>query len=158
MFELVSPKGEFPQGKRATGVLMKIIRKTKWFSISLIYIGFIFLLSLRHPGLGKYSFIREILSNLAHIPLYGILGYFLIIIFKHLRTGRMAFIYTIICGMTVAGMDEFFQSFIPGRTVSKMDLILDLTGICLAIMIFRMSRLRLSRRNQRRKGFGENGS
>ena len=120
---------------------MKITKKIKWISISLIYIGFIFLLSFKHPGIVKHSFIKEILNNLAHIPLYGILGYFLIILFKHLRTGTKAFIYTIICGMMVAGTDEFFQSFIPRRTVSLMDLMLDLTGICLGIIVVNITRI-----------------
>ncbi|MCG2711633.1 MAG: VanZ family protein [Candidatus Omnitrophica bacterium] len=119
---------------------MKITKKTKWACISLLYIGFIFLLSLRHPGLGKYSLAMEISNNLAHIPLYGILGFFLIILFKHLKTGIMAFTYTIICGMMVAGIDEFLQSFVPGRTVAKMDLMLDLTGICLGILVFIISK------------------
>ncbi|MCK5591334.1 MAG: VanZ family protein [Candidatus Pacebacteria bacterium] len=120
---------------------MKITKKIKWISISLIYIGIIFLLSFKHPGIVKHSFIKEILNNLAHIPLYGILGYFLIILFKHLRTGTKAFMYTIVCGMSIAGFDEFFQSFIPGRTVSNMDLMLDLTGICLGIIVVNITRI-----------------
>ena len=133
--------------------MMKISRKTRWISIALIYIGLVFLLSLRNPLGGQYSLIREILTNLAHVPLYGILGCLLVILFKHLRTGVMAFFYAIFCGMTVAGFDEFLQSFVPGRTVSRMDLMLDLTGICRGILMFRIGRSKITKQKML-KGLG----
>ena len=128
---------------------MKITKKIRWISVSLIYIGMIFLLSFKHPGVVKHSFVKEVINNLAHIPLYGVLGYFLMVLFKHLRTGTKAFMYTIVCGMSIAGLDEFFQSFIPGRTVSCMDLMLDLTGICLAILAFKLIRIKNKQQKKR---------
>ncbi len=125
---------------------MKITKKIKWIGISLIYIGIIFLLSFKHPGIAKHSFVKEVITNLAHIPLYGVLGYFLIVLFKHLRTGSRAFVYTIICGMTVAGTDEFFQSFVPGRSVDAMDLGLDFIGICLGVLLFRVVRVKIRKK------------
>jgi len=119
---------------------MKLLNKFKWVLFTLGYIGIIFLLSFRPQIAVKKSWIIEVLYNGAHIPLYAMLGYFLFILFKHLRAGKMAFIYAIICGMLVAGADEFFQSFVPGRTSSVMDLGLDLIGInfgCWILLLMR---------------------
>ncbi|MFH1460545.1 MAG: VanZ family protein [Candidatus Omnitrophota bacterium] len=115
---------------------MKTTKKLKWLGIVCGYILLIFILSWRNPGLGKYSFIKEILSNLAHIPLYAGLSYFIIIFLKHLKTGKSAYVYAVISGMIIAVIDEFLQSFVPARTVSGMDLLLDLTGICSGLFIF----------------------
>lgn len=135
---------------------IKISEKVKWCCFILIYIGFILLLSFKPPAIQSHSFVKEVINNLAHIPLYLILGHALFVLFRHLRTGKKASIYTIICGMLIGVLDEFFQSFIPGRIVSGMDLMLDLAGICLAILLFKVIRVR---NKQRRKQIrlGETG-
>ena len=60
----------------------------------------------------------------------------------------MAFVYIIACGMTVGGLDEFFQSFVPGRIVSMMDLMLYLTGICLGIIVVSIVREKIKKQKK----------
>lgn len=123
---------------------MKSLKRYKWAVVTLGYIAIIFLLSFRPQLRVKHNFIKEILYNCAHIPLYGMLGYFLLILFKNLRMGKLAFICAIICGMVVAAADEFFQSLVPGRTASVMDLGLDLIGLhfgCWILLLIRSMNL-----------------
>jgi VanZ family protein len=77
--------------------------------------------------------------SLLHIPLYGILT---LLILLSLCTGKGK--YTpkrLIIGGFIAGiagaLDEFHQSFIPTREGSCGDVLLDVLGIVLAILLFR---------------------
>lgn len=45
------------------------------------------------------------------------------------------------CGIVVGTADEFYQSFVPGRSSSPWDLLADTVGLCLAqIVVIAMSR------------------
>ncbi|MBU1043487.1 MAG: VanZ family protein [Candidatus Omnitrophica bacterium] len=119
---------------------MKYLNKVKWIAFTLGYVVVILLLSFRPQSTVKHSVVFEVLYNGAHIPLYGVLGYFLLIVFKYLRFGKMAFFATIACGIIVGFIDEFFQSFVPGRTSSVMDVCLDVIGICVGMLVFKFLR------------------
>ncbi|MBU1087125.1 MAG: VanZ family protein [Candidatus Omnitrophica bacterium] len=108
----------------------------------------IFLLSFRHPGIGAYSLLKEVSTNLAHIPLYSGLGYFILIMLKHFRIKGLISVYTIALAMIIAVTDEFFQSFVPGRSVDARDLMLDLTGVCLAILVFKVVRVKIKKQKK----------
>ena len=86
----------------------------------------------------------QILSNLAHIPAYGILTILWIKSFN----GTLAYRNHIFVNMLIlAGLvlfsvsDEIHQSFVPGRTASIMDVGLDLGGILLGFGVMKFSRL-----------------
>lgn len=115
---------------------MKPKLRLMWLIISILYIGGIFMLSLR-PVHGEYSIAKAILHNFLHVPLYGGLAFFLIITLRHFLSGLYVYFSTFIIGISIALADEFIQSFIPGRTVSKMDLLLDLIGICLVVVFIK---------------------
>jgi VanZ family protein len=77
--------------------------------------------------------------SLLHIPLYGILT---LLILLSLCTGKGR--YTpkrLIAGGFIAGivgaLDEFHQTFIPTRDGSLGDVLLDVLGIVLGILLFR---------------------
>ncbi|MFH1061550.1 MAG: VanZ family protein [Candidatus Omnitrophota bacterium] len=127
---------------------MKFSKKLKWVTITLGYVLVIFLLSFRNPGTGSYSLVKEILTNSAHLPLYGVLGYFILVMLKHFRFKGLLPVYAIAIGMSVAVADESFQSFVPGRHIDPMDLILDLIGICLSMVVFNIVRAKIKKQKK----------
>lgn len=112
---------------------MKLNKKMGWLVIALVYTAVIFLLSLRPCGSVTRSLLKEILQNFMHVPLYAGLAFFLVFALRQFLIGIYPYIYTLIIGISVAFADEYLQSFTPGRTVSKMDIMLDLAGTCLVI-------------------------
>jgi len=84
----------------------------------------------------------QILSNLAHIPAYGILTFMWLKSFNgSLRhRSRAVFNGLILIGLLLFSItDEIHQSFVPGRTASALDVGLDLLGIFLGLAIWRAS-------------------
>ena len=78
--------------------------------------------------------------SLLHVPLYGILT---LLILLSLGTGKGKFTrQRLIIGGFIAGiagaLDEFHQTFIPTREGSLGDVLLDVLGIVLAILLFRL--------------------
>jgi len=77
--------------------------------------------------------------SLLHIPLYGLLT---LLILLSLCTGggketkKRMIIAGLIAGF-VGAMDEFHQTFIPTRDASLSDVLLDILGIVLTILLFR---------------------
>ncbi|MFH1148734.1 MAG: VanZ family protein [Pseudomonadota bacterium] len=74
--------------------------------------------------------------SLAHIPLYGFLMFLLIKTFLPDVFGwAKAMILPFPIALSVAVLDEINQSFIPGRDSSALDVLLDLAGILVALII-----------------------
>jgi len=86
----------------------------------------------------------QILSNLAHIPAYGILTILWIKSFNGTLANRN---YIFVNMIILAGLvffsvsDEIHQSFVPGRIASIMDVGLDFGGILLGFGVLKFSRL-----------------
>ena len=101
--------------------------------VSAAYIAVIFLLA----GLpGKLQLIHKFNPlSLLHIPLYGLLAFFLIRIFVPkredplIRSSRMALVISSVIALSVAVLDELHQLHIPGREASGWDVALDAVGI-----------------------------
>ena len=76
--------------------------------------------------------------SLLHVPLYGILTVlFLLALNTHLRQ-RPAWRYLFVGFITlsIAVVDEVQQSFLPYRVGSVTDVLLDMTGVCFAMLVF----------------------
>ena len=74
---------------------------------------------------------EQVISNLAHIPVYAGVTFFWL---KSFVGSHKFTTYLIIVGVLLFSIsDEFLQSFIPGRTASIKDLGLNLIGIILGI-------------------------
>ena len=88
--------------------------------------------SLKTPDVGISS------SDLiAHAIEFGIFGYLLRRSFQaHLRSNKHAILLTIITGTIYAMLDEYHQSFVPGREATWADVFADITGVILAQCIF----------------------
>ncbi len=106
--------------------------------------------SLTAPG---PSFANK--DKIAHFIEYGVLG---VLLFRGIgwtvsRSRFATFVFLFAVGVSVAGLDEIYQSFIPGRMMSVYDWCADALGVAVGIGIFvftglgdkRKSRLETSR-------------
>jgi VanZ family protein len=109
--------------------------------LSFFYIAGIFLFA-DSPVVSKLSPYNP--YSLLHIPLYGILTFLLIFSFNQKnqkdqrnqidQPNRFLFVGLIALGVALA--DEIYQSFIPGRDASIIDVFLDLIGITFVLFLF----------------------
>jgi len=109
---------------------------SKWRLISILYIILIFCLS-SIPDTGKQIIRGEnVISNLAHIPIYTILTYLLFKAFQNKSSSSTRiWIISILCAFIFGIIQEFYQALIPGRTTSLSDVCLNGIGIGLALII-----------------------
>ena len=77
--------------------------------------------------------------SLLHIPLYGVLTVFLVLAFWTGQDNISGLRYTLaaLIAILVGILDETHQSFIPSREASITDVLLDASGVLLAIFLFR---------------------
>ncbi|MEA3431391.1 MAG: VanZ family protein [candidate division WOR-3 bacterium] len=108
--------------------------------ISTVYIALIFLLAGLPGGLRLISRFNPL--SLLHIPLYGLLTFFLIRTFLPkrgdplIRSFRLTLAFTTFLALLVAVLDELHQVHIPGREASGWDVGLDAAGIFLAMLLY----------------------
>jgi hypothetical protein len=137
------------------------------FSIlSLLYIAAIFILA-GSPAVDTLSEFNP--YSLIHIPLYGILAGLLVFSMvpitrefgeASIQSGsnsrelpsketiglKLRFFIAGAIGLAVAALDEIHQLYVPGRDGSAMDVVLDLAGITLALLLCsRLLKSRLAR-------------
>lgn len=107
--------------------------------LTVCYIGVIFYLSSLPSTSLSFggSSTERILSNLAHIPLYGVLAILLLLFLKnkvnqelHKRNR-----YVFVIAMCIAMLDELNQSTVSGRTSSLLDIVLDGTGVIIVLWL-----------------------
>lgn len=118
-----------------------IDKNYKYYLIVLFfYIAAIFYLSSQSDSslsIGD-SKTERMIWNLGHIPLYSILGiilYFVITSIINPPPGKfICSMLVFIIGITVGVVDELMQSFSQGRMTSALDIILDVTGIAIAVL------------------------
>lgn len=79
------------------------------------------------------------LDKLAHLAIYGLLAAGLIRAFgqrmRQSRPGPVVML-TIMCCLLYGISDEFHQSFIPGRSVSSLDILADTAGAVLVGLVW----------------------
>ena len=106
-----------------------------WLPV-IVYVAIIFALSAQ-PNLSP-PFRYQNSDKLMHLLEYGGLGLLLARALWATRPHRTALfvtVLTLLIGMTVAGVDEKFQSFITGRDSSVFDWIADSCGLCLSQLL-----------------------
>lgn len=107
-----------------------------WLPV-IVYVAIIFVLSAQ-PNL-RPPFHYQNSDKLMHLLEYGGLGVLLVRALRASLPGRgVVFVVcaTLAIGMAVAGLDEKFQSFIPGRDSSVFDWVADSCGLCLAQLAY----------------------
>ena len=114
-------------------VLLRAPRPLVWGFVILHASGIWMLSSVSDVGPEVDSWIWSVLGNAAHAPLFGILGLFLAgAIFREERGWARLTPATVLAVLALVGgygaLDEWHQSFVPGRHPSPFDLVTDLVG------------------------------
>ena len=111
-----------------------------WLPV-LLYVGLIFVVSaqprLKPPLRFQYS------DKVAHIVEYAGLGFLLaraLHTVPALRGVALPSIVAVAIGFGIGGADELFQSTVPGRDSSTLDLIADTIGLSIAQLGYLWSR------------------
>ena len=81
--------------------------------------------------------IHFITRKLAHLAEYAILG---ILAARAFRIHRRWFLISLVLVVTYALLDEYHQSFVPARTASIWDSLIDITGGLVALLVIRRRR------------------
>lgn len=77
------------------------------------------------------------IQNLLHIPLYGVLAFLWIRVFNAWgQRGGRAMVFSFFITVFYGIMDEFHQTFVPGRYGGLQDIYLNAFGAFLVILIY----------------------
>jgi len=74
---------------------------------------------------------RQILNNMLHIPAYGLLTYLLIKSFSKLK---YVYIVSFLFAVGFGVLNEYVQSFVPGRYTSGFDVLLNGIGSLIVVI------------------------
>ncbi len=110
---------------------MKLKKKIVFRLITFFYMSGILYYSLQSSKAGHGGVARDVFNNFLHIPVYGVLAYFILNCFSSFKVKIyfLTFIIATLYGIII----EFSQSFIPGRVSSLMDISLNTIGIILLL-------------------------
>ena len=92
----------------------------------------------RAPTPSQFETIHFLVRKAAHLTEYGIFG---ALLFRAIRAGREGWnwrwaVWAIAIAALYAASDEWHQSFVPSRTPSVIDVLIDTTGATLAQVLF----------------------
>ena len=117
----------------------------KYASLAILYMALMSYLSSipggSFPGSGSLS--EQIISNLCHIPEYGLLTFLwlkALVRRGNADTFSMVNILILIGVLVFSVSDEIHQSFVPGRSASLMDIGLDGLGALTGLGAFKVLR------------------
>jgi len=118
----------------------KIFRHINWYwPVLLMVLIFVESSIPMDGGPHNIAFLTNLdpdLQNLLHIPLYGTLSFlWLKFFFRSGRPLKHAVVYSLIVTICYGCLDEFHQSFVPGRYGGLLDIYLDAGGSVLGIMM-----------------------
>ena len=116
---------------------------TRWVPLAL-WIAFIFVMSSIPDLPGEYKDLPPHSDKVVHFIEYFVLA---ILLYRGIRNddrGRISQVMSalVLIGISVAGLDELYQSIVPGRDSSLADLLSDIGGVAAgaAIMLYRWKR------------------
>jgi len=96
--------------------------------------GLFYLSSLPGSATGPNTPVWRAISNAAHVPLFGGLGLCLVLAFRSWPARqRIAWVLGVATAYVV--FDEWHQRWVPERSMSLMDIGLDLAGILVAVFM-----------------------
>lgn len=100
----------------------------RWFLV-IIWAGLIFFLSSQPTLPIPAGFIGEIISKISHFVAFFVLNFLLYYAFLMHHNKKRSLHLAIFLSLVFAILDEFHQSFVPGRTADILDLLTDAGGI-----------------------------
>ena len=115
---------------RPSGLFLKY-----WLPL-LAYVALIFTLSAQ-PHLSPPMHFQNA-DKVCHLGEYGVLGLLLFRLVRAMHWARrrdVAALLVLAIGMAIGGMDERFQSIIPGRSCDVLDWLADSLGVALAQVV-----------------------
>lgn len=83
----------------------------------------------------KSGMLEPVLRKIAHGTIFAFLGVNLVSALLGLCSTKKAVMLTLIFGVLYAMLDEFHQSFVPGRGPRIQDVMIDACGVILGILV-----------------------
>ncbi len=109
-----------------------------WFPLiavlTLIFIGS----SLPGQILAQEPLLPTLPSTLEHMAEFFILGVFMYRALKATKVGRFSLELAVLLGSFYGFTDEFHQLFVPGRVCSPLDLVFDIIGCVIGVLLMRL--------------------
>jgi VanZ family protein len=89
-------------------------------------------------------------DKVIHYFEYSILAllFYRSLVYNRRSIGNLIAVVVVIAGSSVALMDEFYQSFIPGRDSSFFDLVADFSGVITGTVIYYFIRRHMKKRRK----------
>lgn len=88
-----------------------------------------------------YIFYRSLFRETMHMVMYMIGTIPLLFLFRiHFNRNKMSYAYVFLCVFTYACLDELGQGLLAGRDMQIIDVMMDMVGATLAILIFMIVR------------------
>lgn len=106
-----------------------------WFPLSIWILLLLFLSST--PG-SAFPHLFHGADKIVHLCLYSILGFLMSRLVFHRfqpKTFRSAQLAGILFGLLYGFWDEYFQSFTPGRDVEFLDIVADVIGATVGVLV-----------------------
>jgi VanZ family protein len=93
-----------------------------------------------HAGAGTLELLHAVIRKSAHLTEYFILG---LLLYRALRGGDRGWklkwaLWAIVIAAAYASLDEFHQSFVPSRTASPWDALIDTIGASAAQIVVKL--------------------
>ena len=113
------------------------MHKLKYWIPAILWMAVIYYLSGRTPTQlhSLFPFIQNF--NPGHLLAYFILGLLVYYSLNKTKPGSLNYYWVILIALLYGISDEFHQKFVPGRTPDIMDLINDLIGALVAVLVIR---------------------
>ena len=107
------------------------------FLMILIFISSSIPMDVSQDKLKFVTVLTPTVQNILHIPIYGVLAYLWLNSFnKHCTAILKSIFLTLLITILYNLLDEFHQTFVPGRYGSSLDMIFNLIGIACGMVAF----------------------
>ena len=114
-----------------------------WVTVLIFYMVFILGASLKPvTGTEESSWIGELLHNLCHVPAYSVLVFWIVGLLKAWDVKSGIFVKAVIFAALYGILLEFLQGFVPGRTLSVGDMLLNTAGALIMVSLIQRGFMR----------------